>query len=292
MKTRNLVILALFSIFLFACNTTKKGAVSCPDISVKKSRYSVNHRKSQLNLLIVSNRNKPNHSNKSKKLQLKPEPGSPAIVQINKAGNYEIGKPDVRGMIASTNNMIYTPIEFTEDQNSNDVNTIEIQTGSQTIQGESEAQECDTIFLKSGGTLIGRVEEIGQTEIKYRKCNNLTGPVISVIKSEISSIKYVNGTIDYFGPSDNPVPVQTVNYPRSTDPVKTEGLGIAGFVSSLVGLFIAGVLLGIIGIVFGGVSLSKIKNNPGRYKGRGLAVAAIIIGIISAVGAIIVMGAL
>ena len=78
----------------------------------------------------------------------------------------------------------------------------------------------------------------------------------------------------------------------NTIPAKVEGLGLAGFVSSLVGLFIASIPLGIIAIVFGNISLSKIKKNPQRYKGKGFAVASIIIGIVDVVAMIVLLGSL
>ena len=46
------------------------------------------------------------------------------------------------------------------------------------------------------------------------------------------------------------------------------------------------------GVIFGAISLGKIKREPARFKGRGLAIASIIIGIIAAVGAIIVLSAM
>ena len=155
--------------------------------------------------------------------------------------------------------------------------------------------KCDTIVLKSGAIIIGRVEEIGQTELKYRKSNNLTGPIISLLKSDVLKILYSNGTSDFFNSFDsfNPSQGYNPNQINSSDnslPVKTEGVGIVGFLSGLVGLFIASIPLGILAVIFGGVSLSKIKNNPRKYKGRGLAIAAIILGIIDVVVMLALLG--
>ena len=58
------------------------------------------------------------------------------------------------------------------------------------------------------------------------------------------------------------------------------GLAIAGFVLSLISIFPTYVYLpGIIAIILSAVALSQIK--PGRYRGRGLAIARLTIGIIS-----------
>ncbi len=64
---------------------------------------------------------------------------------------------------------------------------------------------------------------------------------------------------------------------------KTEPLGLWGFVSSLTGFFLFGaVILGPLGAILGSISLSKIKKDPITYKGKGFAIAAIIIGLVSA----------
>lgn len=61
---------------------------------------------------------------------------------------------------------------------------------------------------------------------------------------------------------------------------------IAGFVCSLVGLFVAGILLGILAICLG-VSAKKHIKIFGNEKGKGLATAAVVIGIIDIAGAIL-----
>jgi len=66
-------------------------------------------------------------------------------------------------------------------------------------------------------------------------------------------------------------------------------MGVAGFVASLVGLFIFGIPLGLMAVIFGAVSLGKIKKHPGKYKGKGLAIASFVIGIVDIIGVIIVL---
>lgn len=75
-------------------------------------------------------------------------------------------------------------------------------------------------------------------------------------------------------------------------PAKTEGLAIAGFISGIAGLFIAGIPLGTLAVIFGAISLSKIRKYPARYKGRGLAIASVVVGFVAAIGAIIVIAAM
>jgi hypothetical protein len=63
---------------------------------------------------------------------------------------------------------------------------------------------------------------------------------------------------------------------------------ILGFIFSIVGLFVAGIPLGIAAIILCGLAIGKISRTPGM-KGRGLAIAGIIIGVIAIIGALIVI---
>jgi uncharacterized membrane protein YvbJ len=60
--------------------------------------------------------------------------------------------------------------------------------------------------------------------------------------------------------------------------------GMIAFILSIVGLIVGGIILGIIAIILGAIGLSKPNE-----KSRGLATAAIVIGIIDFVAAIIII---
>lgn len=81
----------------------------------------------------------------------------------------------------------------------------------------------------------------------------------------------------YQPPQPNYQPPMT---PFST--VKYNSYAIAGFVLSLLGISkYSGFLLGTLGIIFSSMALSQIKNNPKISKGRELAIAGLVIGIIA-----------
>ena len=63
---------------------------------------------------------------------------------------------------------------------------------------------------------------------------------------------------------------------------KTTGTAIAALVCSLVGLLILPLPMGILGISFGATALNHIKTFP-NDKGKGMAIAGIVIGIIDIV---------
>jgi hypothetical protein len=57
----------------------------------------------------------------------------------------------------------------------------------------------DIIVKNDGNEIKAKVEEVLDTEIKYRKSDNLSGPVYTMKKSEIFMVKYENGSKDVFG---------------------------------------------------------------------------------------------
>jgi hypothetical protein len=57
----------------------------------------------------------------------------------------------------------------------------------------------DKLTLNNGDEVNAKVIEITDSEIKYKKSDNLTGPTRVINKSDVFSIKYENGTKDFFG---------------------------------------------------------------------------------------------
>ena len=57
----------------------------------------------------------------------------------------------------------------------------------------------DIIVKKNGDEIESKVLEITLEVVKYKKYDNLEGPTISILKTEIFMIKYENGTKDVFG---------------------------------------------------------------------------------------------
>lgn len=66
----------------------------------------------------------------------------------------------------------------------------------------------DLITLKNGSDIKSKVLEINLTEIKYKKFDNLNGPIFSISKEDVLIIRYENGTKDIF--SNELKPVKTI----------------------------------------------------------------------------------
>lgn len=73
------------------------------------------------------------------------------------------------------------------------------------------ASAQDVIVEKNGSTILSKVVEVGTTEIKYKKWNNLNGPNYSILKSKIQSINYENGLKDVFNEEEITQPQNVVN---------------------------------------------------------------------------------
>ncbi len=52
----------------------------------------------------------------------------------------------------------------------------------------------DTLSMRSGENILVKVIEVGTSELKYKKLDNLNGPIFSMLKSDLLIIKYENGT--------------------------------------------------------------------------------------------------
>lgn len=56
----------------------------------------------------------------------------------------------------------------------------------------------DVIVKKDGSTILSKVLEVGQNEIKYKRFDNQEGPTYTISKSELQAINYQNGAKDTF----------------------------------------------------------------------------------------------
>lgn len=56
---------------------------------------------------------------------------------------------------------------------------------------------------------------------------------------------------------------------------------IAGMVSGILSFLVAGLILSICAIIFSGIALSKITKHPDQFRGMGMAIAGLILGIIA-----------
>lgn len=56
----------------------------------------------------------------------------------------------------------------------------------------------DTLFMRTGENIQVKVMEVGISEVKYKKIENIDGPLYSTLKSDLFTIRYENGSKDDF----------------------------------------------------------------------------------------------
>ena len=90
-----------------------------------------------------------------------------------------------------------------------------------------------------------------------------------------------------------PTPQATPPVFADRSPERNNPMAVTGFICSLLGLTCCGPFLLLLGVIFSIVGLSEIKREPGRFTGRSLAIAGIIIGLAGlALFALILAGSL
>lgn len=63
----------------------------------------------------------------------------------------------------------------------------------------------DVIVMKDGSSIISKVLEVNQNDIKYKKYSNQNGPTYTIDKDGVMSINYENGERDLFNETSNRV---------------------------------------------------------------------------------------
>jgi hypothetical protein len=86
-------------------------------------------------------------------------------------------------------------------------------------------QAQDTIRFRNGDVKAVKVNEVGLTEVKYNRSDNLEGPMYVTPKDEILYIRYSNGEKDVFSVSPRTEPEKPVEATRHEEPRYTSQEG-------------------------------------------------------------------
>lgn len=140
-----------------------------------------------------------------------------------------------------------------------------------------DSTDCDIIILQNGTEIKVKIKEIGTDEITYTKCEGDSNTILSVKIDDISQVKI----------HKNSVESNSRSHAKEYDSPKIEPFGLAGLICSVIPFIIP--LGGILGIIFGSISLKRIKREPNKYKGKGFAIAGLILGIIQIVAIIVLI---
>ena len=149
--------------------------------------------------------------------------------------------------------------------------------------------ECDNIITKDGHEIKCKVAEIGISEIKYIRCDNLNGAIYVLNKNDVLMIQYANGTKDIMTIT-NQAPQKNQQISMEETVTVNHPLAAPALICSLIGWLFFGIG-SLLGIIFGAIALNKIKQNPNKFKGKGMALAGLIIGIVAIFIGIIILSA-
>lgn len=218
------------------------------------------------------------------------------IISVDNSTDIPLHKP------VNLNNQEYTVATKTIFSSNNPKTIIPSNNGR--IKNEDE---CAEIIMRNGDIIKGYVIEVGVSEIKYKKCDFLNGPTYALNKPDVFLIKYPNGTTDIFKEEKSetkeksqPINVQEIihRYP-DRDNRKTDGLGLAGFIISLVGgffipivsieLLIFAAIIGFLAMTFGVISTDRINRYPEKLKGKGFGITSMILGILTLIGVLVIL---
>jgi hypothetical protein len=152
---------------------------------------------------------------------------------------------------------------------SNDLPYVELKSSPKLVN-----DDCgDLLTLRNGDEIKVKVLELTTTEIKYKRCDNIDGPLHAISKSEVFSIKYSNGTKEIIPQ------LASTNDSKATHWATLTALGCS--LLAILLIYVLGIVfLSVIGaaaLVLSIIGYKNTKDHPEKYKGLNLALAAVII---------------
>lgn len=179
--------------------------------------------------------------------------------QFETVGSIECAKSESNSSIAIT------------AANSNHISFLNIENESHKSIFDEE-DECAEMIKRNGDIIEVKVIEVGVSEIKYKKCEHLDGPIYSILKSDVFMIKYSNGEKDVFKEDSKPNNTDSDNKPSSNNST-FDFLGFFGMLIGISGVIVyflfswpVGLGLGLTALILGVISSSTEKKNPGTWR--------------------------
>jgi len=267
MKTMNYlkVVSTFLALLLIAtsCSTSKKMALPCPKpVNNYKSKFGSSHNQNSIKLFASApGNNKKRASFRNYSSQISKVHRKPVTTQ---------SELNITKINTSLSESEKTPISNNFEYEANLYASV-----------DNSIISVGEVFSPISRS-IGEIPDFDIKESVYERVGTIQIDGNSSL--EIISLTNSLETISSF----RTTPINEL--PQETER-KIEGLGLAGFIAGVVGLIVAGIPLGAIAIILSAVSLVKIKNNPGKYMGRGLAIAGLTLGIIDIVALLIILAA-
>lgn len=174
--------------------------------------------------------------------------------------------------------------ETSTEQNYQNTNNTDLATTSNEITLPDNQKKlirdagCDKITFLNGNEEEVKLMEIGDDFVKYKKCDNLDGPIYNTSKDKIFMICYSNGTKEVIEHKNDKTKVEENNSSNnnskpnnSSSEPQVNGLAIVSFILGILGFIPLG------GLILGVIANNQISKNPDKYKGKGFAMAGIVL---------------
>jgi len=162
-----------------------------------------------------------------------------------------------------------------------------------------EEDSCDVLIFRDGTELRVKVTEVGTSEVRYKRCDNVTGPNYVSRKSDLFLIRYANGMKELMKEEapkpENPTPRYNQPdrgpvYQNPTKPSPAANYALYSGIISLVSLlfafmvpvlFVSSILSAINALRSARKFFLQEKLEPGVYAGRGKTIAGLTLALIT-----------
>jgi hypothetical protein len=142
----------------------------------------------------------------------------------------------------------------------------------------------DRIILRNADEVDAKILEIDKYFVRYKRCDNLTGPMVIAKSEDVFMIKYANGIKEVFEKSaTEKTGTEKQIVKEVLPPAEYNNFAIASVATAILGLTI---ILAPIPFVLGIIGSNQIKKDPQKYKGKGMAGIGLTFG---AIGTILLM---
>lgn len=139
----------------------------------------------------------------------------------------------------------------------------------------------DVITLRDGNDITVKVMEISSKFIKYKNCDNLSGPLRVVNADNVFMIKYANGTKEVFKRDEKKEVVQNGNSEMPVQKLPVKRINNPEALASFILLCFSFLIIPApVSFVFGLVALGEFKKYPEKYKNKWMALIPVILGCI------------
>lgn len=159
---------------------------------------------------------------------------------------------------------------------------------------------CDVLVFRDGTEILAKISEINESQVRYKRCDNVEGPTYVTEKSDLFMLKYSNGTREVMPapPSRatviNPAPAKTPgtlkNQGAKYDEPSSANVALIAGLTALLSLLLAIVypltLISSFLAAINAVSSAKkyfsiTSKEPYLYPGRAKAIAGLILGVLT-----------